>query len=50
MKVNPYISSSMSAPLSGTENHVGNQAVKGDVKNLDQALLLLESDPSCTLI
>ncbi|CAI2291732.1 molecular chaperone [Vibrio parahaemolyticus] len=47
MKVNPYISSSMSAPLSGTENHVGNQAVKEDVKNLDQALLLLESDPSC---
>ncbi|TOG33478.1 hypothetical protein CGJ05_23580, partial [Vibrio parahaemolyticus] len=47
MKVNPYISSSMSAPLSGTENHVGNQAVEEDVKNLDQALSLLESDPSC---
>ncbi|EHZ7348196.1 hypothetical protein K6P01_001593 [Vibrio parahaemolyticus] len=37
----------MSAPLSGTENHVGNQAVEEDVKNLDQALSLLESDPSC---
>ncbi|HCD1298644.1 hypothetical protein BBL81_05745 [Vibrio parahaemolyticus] len=37
----------MSAALSATENHVGNQAVKEDVKNLDQALLLLESDPSC---
>ncbi|EGQ7778679.1 TPA: hypothetical protein ACHCBX_002860 [Vibrio parahaemolyticus] len=47
MKVNPYISSSMSAPLSGTENHVGNQAVEDSVKNLDQALSLLESDPSC---
>ncbi|ODZ37180.1 hypothetical protein [Vibrio parahaemolyticus] len=47
MKVNPYISSSMSAPLSGTENHVGNQVVEEDVKNLEQALLLFESDPSC---
>ncbi|WP_029826041.1 hypothetical protein [Vibrio parahaemolyticus] len=47
MKVNPYISSSMSAPLSGTENHVGNQAAEESVKNLDQALSLLESDPSC---
>ncbi len=47
MKVNPYISSSMSAPLSGTENHVGNQAAEESVKNLDQALLLLDSDPSC---
>ncbi|ENQ8179708.1 hypothetical protein BS623_23015 [Vibrio parahaemolyticus] len=47
MKVNSSISSSMSAPLSGTENHVGNQAVEEDVKNLDQALSLLESDPSC---
>ncbi|HHG3074533.1 TPA: hypothetical protein ACPVWR_004417 [Vibrio parahaemolyticus] len=47
MKVNPYISSSMSAPFSGTENHVGNQVVEEDVKNLEQALLLLESDLSC---
>ncbi|ELJ8822527.1 hypothetical protein RUL20_004193 [Vibrio parahaemolyticus] len=47
MKVNPYISSSISAPLSGTENHVGNQAVEEDVKNLEQVLLLLESDLSC---
>nr|AHG52020.1 hypothetical protein [Vibrio parahaemolyticus] len=47
MKVNPYISSSMSAPLSGTENHVGNQAVEESVKNLDKALLLLDSAPSC---
>ncbi|HHG3069441.1 TPA: hypothetical protein ACPVW7_004574 [Vibrio parahaemolyticus] len=47
MKVNPYISSSMSAALSGTENHVGNQAIEDSVKNLDQALSLLESDPSC---
>ncbi|EJG0784433.1 hypothetical protein NOL18_16635 [Vibrio parahaemolyticus] len=47
MKVNPYISSSMSAPLSGTENHVGNQTVEEDVTSLDQALSLLESDPSC---
>ncbi|EOV4224346.1 hypothetical protein ACONZ3_003407 [Vibrio parahaemolyticus] len=47
MKVNPYISSSMSAPLSGTENHVGNQVVEEDVKNLEQALLLLDSAPSC---
>ncbi|OQK20146.1 hypothetical protein [Vibrio parahaemolyticus] len=46
MKVNPYISSSMSAPLSGTENHVGNQVVEEDEKNLEQALLLLDSDPS----
>ncbi len=47
MKVNPYISSSMSAPRSGTENHVGNQAVEESVKNLDKALLLLDSTPSC---
>ncbi|HCG6156739.1 TPA: molecular chaperone [Vibrio parahaemolyticus] len=47
MKVNSSISSSGAAPLSGTENHVGNQAVEEDVKNLDQALSLLESDPSC---
>ncbi len=47
MKVNPYISSSMSAPLSGTENHVGNQADDESVTNLEQALLLLDSDPSC---
>ncbi|HHJ3201876.1 TPA: hypothetical protein ACQJO2_004457 [Vibrio parahaemolyticus] len=47
MKVNPYISSSRSAPLSGTENHVGNQAAEESVKNLEQALSLLESDPSC---
>lgn len=47
MKVNPYISSSMSAPLSGTENHVGNQAEDESVTNLEQALLLLDSDPSC---
>ncbi|HHG3173497.1 TPA: hypothetical protein ACPVXH_004492 [Vibrio parahaemolyticus] len=47
MKVNPYISSSISAPLSGTENHVGNQAVEESVKNLDKALLLLDSAPSC---
>ncbi|ELB2161430.1 molecular chaperone [Vibrio parahaemolyticus] len=47
MKVNPYISSSMSAPLSGTESHVGNQAAEESVKNLEQALLLLDSDPSC---
>ncbi|EGQ8220053.1 molecular chaperone [Vibrio parahaemolyticus] len=46
MKVNPYISSSMSAPLSGTEKYVGNQAVEESVKNLDKALLLLDSDPS----
>ncbi|HCE3231317.1 hypothetical protein HJ172_19605 [Vibrio parahaemolyticus] len=47
MKVNPYISSSMSTPLSGTENHVGNQAVEESVKNLDKALLLLDSATSC---
>lgn len=47
MKVNSSISSSMSAPLSGTESHVGNQAAEESVKNLDQALLLLDSDPSC---
>lgn len=47
MKVTPYISSSMSAPLSGTENYVGNQAEDESVTNLEQALLLLDSDPSC---
>ncbi|ENM5847705.1 hypothetical protein NTH33_003725 [Vibrio mimicus] len=44
MKVNPYISSSMSAPLTGTESHTGNQGVVESVPNLEQALSLLESD------
>ncbi|HGS5202159.1 TPA: hypothetical protein ACMDUI_004515 [Vibrio parahaemolyticus] len=47
MKVNSYISSSMSASFSGTENHVGNKAEDESVTNLEQALLLLDSDPSC---
>lgn len=47
MKVNPYISSSMSASFYGTENHVGNKAEDESVTNLEQALLLLDSDPSC---
>lgn len=47
MKVNPYISSSMSAPVSSMDNHVGNLAADESVTNLDQALLLLDSDPSC---
>ncbi|ENO8435055.1 hypothetical protein [Vibrio parahaemolyticus] len=46
MKVNPYISSSMSAPVSSMDNHVGNLAADESVTNLDQALLLLDSDPS----
>nr|WP_233267828.1 hypothetical protein [Vibrio mimicus] len=46
MKVNPYISSSMSAPVSGMDNHVGNRAADESVTNLDQALLFLNSDPS----
>lgn len=46
MRVNPYISSSMSAPLSGMENHVSNRAADESVTNLEQALLLLDSDPS----
>lgn len=46
MKVNPYISSSMSAPVSSMDNHVGNRAADESVTNLDQALLLLNSDPS----
>ncbi|ENM0977123.1 hypothetical protein AB6R07_003098 [Vibrio parahaemolyticus] len=46
MKVNPYISSSMSAPVSSMDNHVGKLAADESVTNLDQALLLLDSDPS----
>ncbi|WP_281961606.1 hypothetical protein [Vibrio parahaemolyticus] len=44
MKVNSSISSSVSAPLTGTENHTGNQGVVESVTNLEQALSLLESD------
>ncbi|HHG3149859.1 TPA: hypothetical protein ACPVXK_004551 [Vibrio parahaemolyticus] len=44
MKVNSSISSSVSAPLTGTENHTGNQGVVENVTNLEQALSLLESD------
>ncbi|EGR3456546.1 hypothetical protein DMK83_24620 [Vibrio parahaemolyticus] len=43
MKVNSSISSSVSAPLTGTENHTGNQGVVESVTNLEQALSLLES-------
>ncbi|EIS4857790.1 hypothetical protein LZX80_004001 [Vibrio parahaemolyticus] len=46
MKVNPYISSSMSAALSGVESQVSNLAADESVTNLEQALLLLDSDPS----
>ncbi|EOW7150861.1 hypothetical protein ACOZ82_004438 [Vibrio parahaemolyticus] len=44
MKVNSSISSSGSAPLTGTESHTGNQGVVESVTNLEQALSLLESD------
>ncbi|MCX8858516.1 hypothetical protein [Vibrio parahaemolyticus] len=44
MKVNSSISSLVSAPLTGTENHTGNQGVVENVTNLEQALSLLESD------
>ncbi|HHG3156192.1 TPA: hypothetical protein ACPVXI_001415 [Vibrio parahaemolyticus] len=44
MKVNSSISSSGSAPFTGTESHTGNQGVVESVTNLDQALSLLEND------
>ncbi|HHG3473318.1 hypothetical protein HYN47_23230 [Vibrio parahaemolyticus] len=44
MKVNSSISSSVSPPLTGTENNTGNQGVVENVTNLEQALSLLESD------
>ncbi len=44
MKVNSSISSSGSAPLTGTESHTGNQGVVESVTNLEQALSLLEND------
>ncbi|EGQ7866882.1 hypothetical protein F1K70_12430 [Vibrio parahaemolyticus] len=44
MKINSSISSSGSAPLTGTESHTGNQGVVEGVTNLDQALSLLEND------
>ncbi|EMP4400151.1 molecular chaperone [Vibrio parahaemolyticus] len=47
MKVNSSISSSEAAPLNGAESHTGNQGVVESVTNLEQALLLLDSDPSC---
>ncbi|EJC6778993.1 molecular chaperone [Vibrio parahaemolyticus] len=47
MKVNSNISSLVSASLTGTEGYPGNQGVVDGVTNLDQALLLLDSDPSC---
>ncbi|EKL9961096.1 hypothetical protein PTB57_003172 [Vibrio parahaemolyticus] len=47
MKVNSSISSSGAALLTGTESQTGNQGLEESLKNLDQALLLLDSDPSC---
>ncbi|EJG0949079.1 hypothetical protein C4G92_RS05850 [Vibrio parahaemolyticus O1:K58] len=44
MKVNSSISSSGSAPFTGTESHTGNQGVVESVTNLDQVLSLLEND------